>query len=410
MNRQATAVVVFGVDPLRIGSAEAFARELALQITSRGWKCVLCYLKQPAEPVRSFLQLPNVSLEVIEDSDRLAWKPTQALARILRIYRPRVLSLNYTGMLSLYPWTAKMLGVESIFFTDHGSRPAGYVPRRASAWKRTVSRMVNQPLTGYVGVSEFGRKYITDLDIIDRQRIEMIYNAVDVERAVNGLHAGAEFRGRYLIPQDSVLVTQVSWMIPEKGIPELLEAAGKVIQAEPKVHFLIAGDGAHRTAYENKARALGLGDRVTFTGNITDPLACGLFAAADIVCQMSQWEEVFGYVIAEAMACGKPMVATRVGGIPELVEHGVSGFLVDRRDVSAMALRILELVRDPELRKRMGAAGLDAVRKKFELKTNVAQFVKLFGIDQSAIAANQRAERSSDPLASQLEREGSWQR
>ncbi len=409
MKRQDTAVVVFGIDPLRIGSAEALARELALQITARGWKCVLCFLRYPDDPVRSFLQLPNVSLEVIEDSSRLAWKPTKALARILRKYRPRVLHLNYTGMLSTYPWVAKAFGVEKVFFTDEGSRAAGYIPRRAPVWKRAVHRLINMPLTKYISVSEFGRRFITDIDVIDTGRIEMIYNAVDVERAAEGFRAAAEFRKKYSISPDTVLVSQVSWMIPEKGIPQLLEAARQVLQMESKVRFLIAGDGVHRADYESKARALGIADRVTFTGNITDPLASGLFAAADIVCQMSQWEEVFGYVIAEAMACGKPLVASRVGGIPELVEHGTTGFLVDRRDVSEMALRIVELIRDPELRKRMGSAGFEAVNSKFNLKTNVAKFVTMFGIDRP-LGSSRRAELASDPLAPPLEQEGSWRR
>src|SRR5205823_5139867 len=108
-----------------------------------------------------------------------------------------------------------------------------------------------------------------------------------------------EFRRRYQIPADRIVVTQVSWLIPEKGVDDLLVAARDVIAAEPRAHFVLAGDGAHRPNLERLARDLGIASQVTFTGPVVDPLGEGLFAASDIVCQLSRWEEVFGYVNAE---------------------------------------------------------------------------------------------------------------
>src|SRR6516165_8922555 len=112
MKRQDSAVLVFGVEPCKIGSAEAFAREIAVQLTNCGWRCVLCFVRHPPERVRDFLQIPGVTIELVNDSHRLSWQPTKMLARILREHRPHVLHLNFTGMLSLYPWLAKLLGVE----------------------------------------------------------------------------------------------------------------------------------------------------------------------------------------------------------------------------------------------------------------------------------------------------------
>jgi len=89
---------------------------------------------------------------------------------------------------------------------------------------------------------------------------------------------------------------------------------------------------------------------------------------------------VFGYVIAEAMATSKPVVATRVGGIPELIADGETGFLVNRGDTTAMSARILELLKNPEQRRRMGEAGLRAATAKFNHQTNVAQAIALYKI------------------------------
>ena len=125
-----TVVSVFGVKPFRIGGTETFARELSRQLDERGWQSVLCFLKEPPEDVRRFLDLPNVSLEVLENSTDLNWGATAALARIVRRYKPEILHLHFTGFLGIYPWLARLLAVKKIFFTDHTSRPAGYSRQR----------------------------------------------------------------------------------------------------------------------------------------------------------------------------------------------------------------------------------------------------------------------------------------
>jgi glycosyltransferase involved in cell wall biosynthesis len=379
-SRNNTVVSVFGFDPYRIGAGEIFARELSEQLAVRGWHSVLCFLKPPPEPVRRFLELPNVSIEVVEDSWQLSARATGRLFAVLKQYRPRILHLYFTGFLSAYPWMAKLLRVQKVYFTDQGSQPEGFVQTRAPLWKRAAMRVINGPLTGVISVSGYGYCNFTARDLLPKKRFHMIYNSVDVARASLGLAKAAEFRRRYGIPPDRLVVTQVSWLIPEKGVDDLLAAARGVVAAEPRAHFVLAGDGAHRAKLEQAARELGIEDHVTFTGVVPDPLADGLFAASDVVCQMSRWEEVFGYVNAEAMASGKPLVGTRVGGIPEIIDHGQTGYLVDRRDSAAMANRILELLRDPDLRRRMGEAGRQVAVDKFNHKTNVGQLLKLYEI------------------------------
>src|SRR5256714_12575954 len=132
--------------------------------------------------------------------------------------------------------------------------------------------------------------------------------------------------------------------------------ARHVSSQKEDVQFVLVGDGSYREAYMNEAAALGLGDRITFTGMIDDPFKEAVFQAADVVCQFSRWEEVFGWMIAEAMAHGKPVVATNVGGIPELIIDGASGFLVDRGDLESMSKRVLELLAGSPIRPPMGDA------------------------------------------------------
>src|SRR5215831_4316373 len=374
-----TIVSVFGVEPIRIGGTETFAPELSIQLGGLGWDCVLCFLDEPPVEVQRFLALPNVRIEVLRDSINMSWKSVTSLASILRRYSPEILHLHFTGFLGAYPWVARLCSVRKVFFTDQTSRPAGYVLHRAALWKRALVRIINMPLTRITCVSDYGYRCMTSLDVLPTERYEMIYNSVDLSRVSPSAELAAEARRRYSIPEDRTVVAQVSWIIPEKGILELLEAARLVLQKNEKVQFVFIGEGSFREQYAKDALAMGLGDHVTWTGLVQDPFGEGVYDFADIVCQVSNWEEVFGWVIAEAMAYGKPIIGTNVGGIPELVADQESGFIVERGDSAAMADRILRLSENRELRTRMGCVGAEAVRTRFDLSTNVKRLVDLYG-------------------------------
>jgi len=378
MHTNKTVFSVIGVDPVKMSSSEIWFRELSEQLGSRGFQSVLCYLKSPPEQIRKFLQLPNVKLEVLQNSHQLKWQPTMGLHHLLRRYKPSIVHCHYTGFVSLYPWLSKLHSAEKYFFTDQTSRPEGYVMRAAPMWKRAIISLINYPLTGVQCVSNYGYECNVASRLLPRSRYTVIYNAVDVCRARRGLRAAEAFRKRYSVPDQRAVVVQVSWIIPEKGIHDLLRAACLVLSQIPDVQFVIVGDGPRRMEYQELAAELRISEHVTWTGVVRDPLSEGVYSAADVVCQMSRWEEVFGQVIAEAMASGKPVVGTRVGGIPELIDDGETGFLVERGDIHAMAERILYLLNDPGQRMKMGNKGLEATEAKFDHRKNVSKLIELY--------------------------------
>ncbi len=375
-----TLLSVFGIKPFRIGGQEAFARELSFQLGHYGWKSVLCFAGEPQGCVRRYLQLPNVSFEVLANPERVHWRSVAELGRLLQRHCPDVLHLYYMSFLGPYPWLARLYSVPRVFFTDQTSREANYVPRRAPFWKRGLSRCVNWPVTRVVCVCQYGYRCMTALDVLPSERFVMIYNSIDFSRVPGTSETAEGFRRRYSIPAGRSLVVQVSWIIPEKGIVDLLETARLVLSRNRNVQFVLVGEGSHREEYTRLAAEMGLGDHVTWTGLVEDPFGEGVYAAADVVCQVSRWEELFGYVIAEAMASGKPVVATRVGGIPELVQDGETGFLVPRGDAARVAEKILMLLEDSALRERMGCAGRQLAKAKFDVKQNVSQLLRLYGI------------------------------
>jgi glycosyltransferase involved in cell wall biosynthesis len=371
-------VSVFGVNPSRIGGGEVFARALSARLAGHGWESVLCYQSLPQGEVRRFLELPNVAFDVLPGAWKFAARPAAGLAAILKRHPADILHLYFTGFLSPYPWVARLRGVGKVFFTDQGSHPEGYVAARRPAWKRFTARALNLPLNQVICISDYNVDCMLRRDMIDARRVTRIYNSVDLA-AVHG--DGAAFRLRYGVPAGAPVVAQVSWMIPEKGITDLVEAARLVLERIPNAHFLLAGEGKHRTEYMALAHGLGMEAHFTWTGLVHNPVADGLYAAADVVCQVSRWEEAFGWVIAEAMAAARPLVATRVGGIPELVTDGESGFLVAPRAPAQIAARLVQLLEDSDLRARMGAAGRAAAERKFDLAANLDTLMRAYGFE-----------------------------
>jgi len=373
-------VSVFDVEPRFIGGTETYARELSAQLAHHGWRSVLCFATPPSEEVRRFLDLPNISLEVLGYLHGLKPRVIARLAQVLRRHRPRIVHLHYTDFLSPYPWLARLLSAEQVFFTDHASRPANHLTRRASLPKRCLARAINWPVSRVICVSDYGYRCFTERGLFSASRCEMIYNGVDLGRVAESAERATTFRCRLSIPSDRKVVLQVSWIIPEKGILDVLTAARIVVSQNPDVHFVLVGDGPFREEYTKKGVEMGLRGHLSWTGLLEDPFTAGAYDAADVVCQVSRWEEVFGWVIAEAMAYRKPVVATRVGGIPELVTDQESGFLIERGDADRLAATLLILLAEPARRESMGAAGRKTVDAKFDLRRNVARLLVAYGI------------------------------
>jgi glycosyltransferase involved in cell wall biosynthesis len=383
-----TVLSVFAVNPRRVGGVEMFAREFSLQLGALGWKSVLCFNEAPPEVVGRFLAVPGVSIECLPGVHRFTWRVIRDMSRLLRKYRPEILHMAFTGQISPFPWLARLHSVRLNYLTDHISRAEGDVPKPAAWWKLAVARTLNWPLTILIAVSDYNARASASDGLVPKHRVTRIYNGVDLSHDIGD---PGHFRRQYKIPEHRAMVLQVCWMIPEKGVEDLVEAARLVLSSDPNVQFVLAGEGPCRQDYMARAQEAGIADHFTWTGLVEDPLASGVYAAADVVCQLSRWQEAFGWANAEAMTCSKPVVATRVGGVPEILEDGVSGYLVSRRQPAEAADRILHLLRDPELRHRMGASGRRKVETRFNLQRNVAELLELYGVAEKKGACSNPA-------------------
>ena len=211
--------------------------------------------------------------------------------------------------------------------------------------------------------------------VSDPEKVRLIPNGVDLER-FNPKLDGSPVRELYGA-KDKQIVFTLRHMYPKYGVGYLVLAAKLVLKVREDVLFVIGGEGPLRRCYQALAERLGISSNVIFPGRIPQELAPLYYAASDIVVVPSL-QEAWGLVATEAMACGKPVVASRVGGLPDQVVDGYNGFLVPPRDPRALADRILYLLENPSEAKRMGLNGRKLAEERFDIENRVNEVVKLY--------------------------------
>jgi L-malate glycosyltransferase len=203
--------------------------------------------------------------------------------------------------------------------------------------------------------------------------------AVTVHEGIDLDHVAAappvDLREELWLPSNAPVILSVGALVPHKGHRHLVQGAAQVVRDVPDARFVILGQGDLHDELTRQIRSLGLERHVLLGGFRPDVLSllktCTLFV-------MPSLTEGLGTSLLDAMACGRPIVATRVGGIPEVIVEGETGLLVPPRDPDLLAEAIVRLLQDPGLSERLAAAGLDRVRQHFTVERMVDQTVETY--------------------------------
>jgi len=235
-----------------------------------------------------------------------------------------------------------------------------------------------KPLLGrvdrFLAVAESHRRYLVEREGLPADRVEVVYNGVDTARYRPRPPDPARARQLGLGGDKRWLVTVAS-LKPLKRIDLLIDAFARVVAERPELGLLIVGDGPERAALEARVRRLGLEDWVVFLG-LREEVEKILNLSELFV--LSSRTEAFPNALLEAMASGLPVVATNVGSVPELVEHGKSGLLVEPGDAEALARAILEVTADRSRARAMGEQGRSVVESRFGLDTMCRERERIF--------------------------------
>jgi glycosyltransferase involved in cell wall biosynthesis len=206
-------------------------------------------------------------------------------------------------------------------------------------------------------------------------RVRVIHNAIDTTRFTMADAGGRALLEAMFPAPPELIVVGIGRLSPEKGFDRLVEAARLVVAGSPRAGFVLIGDGPDRAALAEQVRAAGLDAHVVLAGFRSD--VDRLLQGADVLAQ-SSYTEGLPNVVLEACAAGIPVVATVVGGTGEVVQDGVTGYLVPAGDAGALADRLLALLRSPAQRREMGDRGRDVVVTHFSFASQCAEYENLF--------------------------------
>jgi len=251
-----------------------------------------------------------------------------------------------------------------------------YHTRINKRWHVRLDQLTTRLSHRVIAVSKHTADHLIEVEGARREKVHVILNGIDFNRAAtSGPDARSRVRREFEAEHDYLLLI-VARLHPEKGHHYLFEAMAEVRKRVSRnVRLLVAGAGSFERAYRSEVRALGCDDVVSFLGFRKD--SADLMAAADLVI-LPSLAEAFGLALTESLYIGTPVVATRVGGIPEIVEDGVDGMLVPPADSKALADAIVELLNENEKRERMAGAGREKVMTRFRFQEMVRSYESLY--------------------------------
>ncbi|MGI5838858.1 MAG: glycosyltransferase [bacterium] len=277
---------------------------------------------------------------------------------------------NFCGRLA-----ARHARVPHVLTTVHSLVSLDY----QTGWQNALSGLaekITAPLTDrFIAVSDALRQKLTQGGTPSR-KIAVIRNGIDtgVGRSPDSAAVAAVRLSLGITPAER-LVGVVGRLVPVKAYDDFLTAAARIGAVRADVKFLVTGDGPGEEALREQARALGITGRVVFAGFRRDvPL---LLAGLDVFV-ISSVSEGLPLVLLEAMAAGRPVVCTAVGGIPEVVTDGENGLLVPARDPAAIAAKVLTVLADAELARSLGTRARTAVRERFDAAGQAAALEELY--------------------------------
>jgi glycosyltransferase involved in cell wall biosynthesis len=318
---------------------------------------------------------PDVPVEIMSAPRRLNRYPfaqIKAFAGLFTTFNGRAPDLvhSYFFWPIVYGRLLKLFGKTMVLIENREDQGFSWGPHEY-AWLRATRSAPDR----VVCVSEAVREVVLQRERLDERRVVVIRNGVDpIEGRIQD-HASA--RRELGIPEDHLVVGMVAnYNRPVKGVSYLLDAIPAIVSEVPSARFLFLGGGAkERPALREKARALGIEHFVTFMGHRKDVLR--YYEVMDISV-LTSLSEGLSITLLESMSHGIPVVATNVGGNPEVVVDGRTGYLVPPKNAHSLADRIVHLLRDPGLRLRMGEEGRQRVERDFQLRDVANRYLDLY--------------------------------
>ena len=353
-------------------SQEDIHLRLCEVLRERGAKLVLIFAGQVKEElVRRFreagavIEIANYSQGRIHYFGRLR--------QIAKQHQITIFHICFFDYFSAVPWLARFGGAKHILFEQLNSGEL-----TATSWKKKLIRLrgavATQPAVRVIAISEFVNAQLVECGV-PSEKIIVRHLGVDTNRFFPDASARKSWERDLAIKQEEIIISTVSVLRPFKNPQTIVQACGLLAKRSLPFKLLVAGDGTMLSDLQKLAIEVGAADRIHWLGYCADPTT--LLQASDIFV-LASTGEAFGLVLAEAMACGVPVVGSRSGAIPEIVEENATGLLATPRDAVSFADAMEKLGRDERLRKEMAANGLSGVRETFNVERVALDTLRIY--------------------------------
>ncbi len=358
--REGKVSVLFLETSMRIGGTETVVNQLIRRFDTSRFKPVLVCLYEPGELGEKLLK---DGFTVYHGLAKKSWdlRIPFRLLKIMKKEKTDVVFIVNQPLTQVWGVLCSLLaGAKGRITAIRSTGKINRIHRRLF-----LNRLTFPFVERVTALSQMHKDYLVQEEGIHADQIEIIPNGVDLKRF--------EFNGQpervreelKLKPEEPTAVI-VAMLRPEKGHELFLRSAALVVKRVPNARFLIVGDGVERPKLEALTRELKLESRVTFMGARSDVPA--VVSLCDVAVLSSRpVVETLSNAVLEYMAGAKPVISTRVGSVPEQIDEGKTGYLVEPGDVDAMADRMASLLLDRELARRMGKAAREKVEEKYTL-------------------------------------------
>jgi len=301
------------------------------------------------------------------------------IARLIREVRPHILH-THTAKAGAVGRTAAVLAGEArppiVVHTFHGHVLRGYFDPARTAVYREVERSLARVTTRLVAVSPEVRDDLVELGVAPADRFSVIRLGIDLDRRiVEGTSEGSELRGVFGLPEEAFVVGWIGRMTTIKHLPDVVAAVARLRERGVDARLCLVGDGPDREAVEKQAHELGIARSTLFLGYQRD--IAPYYRLFDVLL-LPSGNEGTPVVAIESLAAGTPVVATRVGGVPDVVSDGVDGLLARVGDVDGLVDALERLAHDPALREEMGRAGRERTLPRYRVERLVDDVDELY--------------------------------
>jgi glycosyltransferase involved in cell wall biosynthesis len=299
-----------------------------------------------------------------------------ALRRALRNFQPELVHTHSSKAGIVGRLAAHQLELPAVH-TIHGAsfhygqnpllhRTYRWLERRAAGWCDHFITVCDAMI----------RQYVT-AGVAQAEKFTTIYSGMDVESFQKPRRSPQEIRSAYGLTSDDIVIGKVARLFHLKGHEYLIEAAPAVVRSEPRVRFLLVGDGVLRESLERRVAELGLTQHFRFVGLVRPEEVTDYLHAMDVVVHTSDWEGL-ARVLPQGLLAGKPVISFDIDGASEVCIPEVTGLLVEHRNIGQLAAAMIQLANNADLRTRLGIEGRNRFTQQFRHEFMTAEIRKVY--------------------------------